>query len=106
MIQLHLSCKHNECISKDQISGVSPYVHSVFHHCHVRLALGRGVDGKLRRWDDKAFAQWQPHPLSQGVCKSATDMEVRKVSTWKPGAEKRFQKAPTGPQTSDSGGNY
>lgn len=33
-----------------------PDFHCVLHHCHISLALGRGVDGKLGRRDDKALA--------------------------------------------------
>lgn len=55
---------------------LSPHVHGVLHDRHVRLALGRRVDGELCRRDDEAFAQWQPHSLSEGVGESGRDTKA------------------------------
>lgn len=50
----------------------SPDVHRVLHDGHVRLALGRGVDGEFRGRDDEALAEGQPHALPQSVGEPGT----------------------------------
>lgn len=49
-----------------------PDVYGVFHDSHICLTLGRRVDGQLSRWNDKAFAQRQPHSFSKSVRKPET----------------------------------
>lgn len=59
----------------------APDLHRILHHCHVRFAFGRGVDGQLSRWNHKALAQRQPHPFPQGVGEPAKQHTENRVRT-------------------------